>query len=91
MYDREPTLRLAPGLSTSRARARVELHHHAGLDVEPVGDPVGLSAGVHPEFLADDQLRQHDEGQRLEEGVVLRSAQRGGIGGDSSASRWSAR
>ena len=51
----------------------------------------GLAAGILQQLLADDELRQHDEGERLEERVVLIDpAQRGRVGRDT-ASRWSAR
>ena len=43
---------------------------------------VTVAAGVHHELLADNELRQHDEGEWLEEGVVLRSAQGRRVGGD---------
>ncbi len=71
-----------PGVEYVEGRAGAELHHHAGLDVEPVGDPGDVAAGVHQELLADHELCQHDEGERLEERVVLRSAQSGRIAGD---------
>ena len=59
MYEREPTLRLASGLSRSRGDAFTELDHIPRLDIEPVVDRVGhLPPVLTSRVLADDELSE---------------------------------
>ena len=64
MYDREPDIEARTRIEQVSATPLPNFDHLARLDIQPIGDPVGHAAGIHLELLADDELSQHDEGER---------------------------